>query len=87
MLRFRDFNLKLISDSEKYQIVESMISGDFPMICKGYVEANNKFLELYDPNKQTSYIIYLDANDLYEDSAIKLFLTKILDWVSSKYLI
>ena len=87
MLRFRDFNLKLISDSEKYQIVESMISGDFSTICKGYVEANNKFLELYDPNKQTSYIIYLDANDLYEDSAIKLFLTKILDWVSSKYLI
>ena len=25
------------------------------MICKGYVEANNKFLKLYNPNKPTSY--------------------------------
>ena len=45
MLRFADVNLKLISNVEKYQFVEIMISGDISMICKGYAEANNIFLK------------------------------------------
>ena len=30
-----------------------------------YVKANNTFLRSYDTNKLTSYIKYLDANNLY----------------------
>lgn len=30
-----------------------------------YSKANNKYLEDYDSSKETSYIIYLDANILY----------------------
>ena len=63
MLRFNDVNLKLISDIEKYQFIEIMI-------CKGYIEANNKFLKSYDANKPTLYIIYLDTNNLYRHSMI-----------------
>ena len=74
MLRFSDVSLKVVSDIEKYQIVETMIRGDFSMICKGYVETNNEFLKFYDPNKHISYVIYLDANSLYEDYVIKLLL-------------
>ena len=40
MLRFTDVNLKLISDIEKYQFIESTITGG----NKGYAEASNKFL-------------------------------------------
>ena len=35
MLRFTDANLKLISDIEMYQFVESTITGGISMICKG----------------------------------------------------
>ena len=36
------------------------------MIAKRYAHANNKYLyEHYNPNLPTSYIIYLDANNLY----------------------
>ena len=33
------------------------------MICKGYAEASNKFLESCKGNKPTQYIIYLDAKN------------------------
>ena len=29
-----------------------------------YVEANNKYMKKYDKNKESSYIQYLDANNL-----------------------
>ena len=32
---------------------------------KGYVEASSKFFKLYDANKSTSYLMYLDANVLW----------------------
>ena len=38
MLKFTDVNVKLISDVEKYQFVESVIRSAISMICKGYVK-------------------------------------------------
>ena len=70
MLRFNDVNLKLISDIEKYQFIESTIRGGISMICKSYTEVNNKFLKSCDAYKLISYIIYLDANNLYGHSMI-----------------
>ena len=45
MLKFTDVNLKLISDADNYQFIESLIKGGVSMICKGYAESNNKFLK------------------------------------------
>ena len=84
MLRFTDVNLKLISDIEKYQFIESAITGGISMVCKGYAEVNNEFLKSYNANKPTSYIIYLDASNLYGHSLMQLFPTEILDWVNPK---
>ena len=49
------FNLKLISDIEKYQFIESTLRGDISVI--------RKLLTYYDANKPSN-IIYLDANNL-----------------------
>ena len=54
------------------------------MNCKGYAESNDKCLKSYNSNKPTSYIIYLDANNLYGHSMVQLLLTEILDWVNLK---
>ena len=48
MLKFTDVNLKLISDTEKNQFIESTIRGGISIICKGHTEAKNKFLKPYD---------------------------------------
>ena len=37
--------LRLISDIEKCQFIESTIRGGIPMNYKGYAEAKNKFLK------------------------------------------
>ena len=46
-----------------------------------FTEANDKFLELCDAYKRTSYIIHLDANDLNGLSMMQLLSTEIPDWV------
>ena len=51
------------------------------MICKGCAEASNKFLKSSIDKKPTSYIIYLDANNLYGHSVKQLLPTEILDCV------
>ena len=49
-----------------------MITGGISVISKGHAEANNKFLKSYNPNKLTSFIIYLDANNQYGQSMTQL---------------
>ena len=61
MLRFADVNLNLISDVEKYKLVESRISGNIYIVCKSYAKANNKFLKSYDSTNllHVSYIFVI----------------------------
>ena len=84
MLKFTNVNSKLISDIAKGKFIETTRRGGVSMILKGYTEANNKFIKSYDANKPTSYIIYLDTDNLYAHSMMQLLPTEILDWVNSK---
>ena len=54
------------------------------MICNDNAEANSKFLKSFGANKPTSYIMYLEANNLYRHSMIQLLPTEILDWDNPK---
>ena len=44
---------------------ERGIRGGITHISKRYAEANNKYMKNYNPEKESSYIQYLDANNLY----------------------
>jgi hypothetical protein len=57
--------LELISDPEMYLMVESGIRGGVSMISKRHAVANNKNMTKYDPNQTTSFIRYLDMNNMY----------------------
>ena len=73
MLTFKNINLKLISNTEKYQFIESTIRGGISMICKSYAEANYNFFKSYITNKPTSYILFLNTSSLYKHSTIRIF--------------
>ena len=45
---------------------ERGIRGGISHISKRYAEANNKYMGTYDPDKPSTFIQYLDANNLYE---------------------
>ncbi|CAH3182415.1 unnamed protein product [Porites lobata] len=57
--------LQLLHDYDMLMMFERGIRGGISHISKRYAEANNKYMDDYDPDKTSSYIQYLDANNLY----------------------
>ena len=46
-------------------MVEEGIRGGICQAIHRHARANNKYMKNYDENKESSYIQYLDANNLY----------------------
>ena len=68
----KEFEIGLITDMDIYLFVESGIRGGLSQISKRYAKANNKYIpETYEKNSIDSYIIYLDANNLYGGAMVK----------------
>ena len=57
--------LELITDYEMLMIVENGIRGEICQATHRYAKANNKYMNNYDKNIESSYIKFLDANNLY----------------------
>ena len=57
--------LQLLHDYDMLMMFERGIRGGITHISKRYAEANNKYMVNYDPSKPSTYIQYLDANNLY----------------------
>ena len=57
--------IKKISDIDMYLFTEKGLRGGISYIAKRYAKANNKYMNDYDPKKQSTFISYLDMNNLY----------------------
>ena len=58
-------HLQLLSDYDMLMMFERGIRGGITHISKRYAEANNKYMKNYNPEKESTFIQYLDANNLY----------------------
>ena len=56
-----------------YLFIEKGMRGGISYIAKRYSKANNKYMGCYDSSKESKYITYVDANNLYR-------------WAMSQYL-
>ena len=64
MLKYTKIELELISDPDMYLfLIES--KGGITQVNKKCCKANNKYLNNYNEKENSSYIMYLDANNLY----------------------
>ena len=57
--------LQSLHDYDMLMMFERGIRGGISHVSKRYAEANNKYMKDYNPDKPSTYIQYLDANNLY----------------------
>lgn len=65
LLKMTGQSLDLISNEDMYLFLEDHKRGGICQIPNKYAKANNKYMKDYDENTKSSYIIDLDANNLY----------------------
>ena len=75
--------LQLLHDYDMLMMFERGIRGGISHISKRYAEANNKYMKDYDPDEESTYIQYLDANNLYGWAMSQSLPTHGLKWMKN----
>ena len=58
-------NLELLTYVDMLLMIEARIRGGMCQSTHRYAKANNKYMKNYDKSIESSYLIYLDASNLY----------------------
>src|SRR5688572_8188977 len=64
-LKLTEVKLELLSDYDMILMVKHGIRGGVSTISHRFGQANNKYMPSFDDSKPSSFIAYLDANNLY----------------------
>ena len=65
VLKMTEIELELISDTGTHLFIEKGMRGGISYIAKRYSKANKRYMKDYDNTKETIYIMFFDANNLY----------------------
>ena len=64
-LKKTNVELELLIHNDMLVMFEERIRGGMCQASYRYVKANNKYMESHDRNIESSFVVYLDANNLY----------------------
>ena len=85
MLKMTKINLDLITDIDMLLFIEKGMSGGISYIAHRHAKANNRYMENYNEGEDSSYIMYLDANNLYGWAMSQPLPYSNFRWVEPKY--
>lgn len=83
MLKMTKIELEQLTDNDKYIFCEKGLRGGTSMISHRYAKANNKYMSEHNPDEISSYIMYLDANNLYGHSMSQKLPTGNFNWIDN----
>jgi hypothetical protein len=81
-LRKMGQTLDLLTDVNQYLFLSRGIRGGLCQVSKRYAKANNPYTPNFNPNKEESYILYLDANNLYGKAMMDYLPFKNFEWMA-----
>ena len=76
--------LELITDYDMLLMTEKVIRGEVCQTTQRYAKANNEYIKNYNKNNESSYIEYLDANNLHGWAISQKLPAKGFKWVKQK---
>ena len=82
-LKKTNIELELLTDYDMLLMVEKRIRGGVCHSIQRYVKANNKYMKSYNNNEESSYIQYVDANNLYGWAISKKLPVNGFKWLDS----
>ena len=83
-LKMTGINLELLSDPDMLLMFEKGIRGGISIISNRYGEANNKYMKCFNKNKLSTFLLYLDANNLYGCAMSEMLPTGGFKWLTDK---
>ena len=78
--------LQLITDYDMLFMIEKGIRGGICQATHRYAKANNRYMKNYNTNIESSYIEYLDANNLYGWEMSQKLHVNVFKWVKQRKL-
>ena len=82
-LKKTNIELELLTDYDMLLMVEKKIRGGICHSTQRYAKANNKYMKNYNKDEESSYIQYLDANNLYGWTMSKKLPTNGFKWLET----
>ena len=82
-LKKTNIELELLTDYDMLLMVEKGIRGGICHSIQRYAKANNKYMKSYNKDEESSYIQYLDTNNLYGWAMSKKLPTNGFKWLDT----
>ena len=79
-LKYTGVELEVISDIDMLLFIEKGIRGGICHSVRRNAKTNNKYLKDYDVNKESSFLIYIDYNNIYGKAMCKKFPVRDFKW-------